>query len=217
MRTEIGMAGLPTWLWGGYIAVITLVSFIAFVWLVADVYFSKADDHELASQTWDNDLKEGSAPAPIWWFWFLFALLIVSVVYLMLYPGVGTYSGVLQWSQGGELEKSHVAYAAEFGERRERIVGEPVAALLDEPRVVDAGARVFAVHCAACHGQGANGQASLFPNLLDRHWQWGDSAEAIATTIRSGRMAVMPPLGAALGEDAVAAMADYVVALGQGR
>ena len=211
------MADLPTSFWGGYIAVITLASVIAFVWFVASVYFSKADDHELASQTWDHDLREGSAPAPIWWFWLLFALLIISVVYLMLYPGVGTFSGVLKWSQGGELEKSHAAYAAEFGERRARIVDESVEALLDEPRVVDAGARVFAVHCAACHGQEAAGQASLFPSLLDRHWQWGDSADAIATTIRSGRMAIMPPLEAALGEGGVAAMTDYVIALGQGR
>ena len=211
------MADLPTSFWGGYIAVLTLVSLAAFVWLVVDVYFSKSDDHELASQKWDHDLKEGSAPAPLWWFWLLFALLIVSVIYLMLYPGLGTFSGVLRWSQGGELADSHADYAAEFGERRERIVEESVAELLDEPRVVAAGANVFAVHCAACHGQAAAGQADLFPNLLDEHWQWGDSPEAIATTIRSGRVAIMPPLEATLGEAGVAAMADYVLALGEGR
>ncbi len=211
------MADMPTSFWGGYIAVITLVSFAAFVWLVVDVYFSKADDHELASQKWDNDLKEGSAPAPLWWFWLLFALLIVSVIYLMLYPGLGTFSGALRWSQGGELADAHADYAAEFGERRERIVEEPVEGLLDEPRVIEAGASVFAVNCAACHGQAATGQADLFPNLLDRHWQWGDSPEAIATTVRAGRMAIMPPLEATLGEAGVAAMAEYVLALGQGR
>ena len=135
----------------------------------------------------------------------------------MLYPGVGTFSGVLRWSQGGELADSHADYAAEFGERRERIVEVAVEELLDEPRVVEAGASVFAVHCAACHGQAATGQADLFPNLLDLHWQWGDSPEAIATTIRSGRVAIMPPLEATLGEAGVAAMADYVLALGEGR
>lgn len=211
------MADMPTSFWGGYIAVVTLVSFAAFVWLVVDVYFSKADDHELASQKWDHDLKEGSAPAPLWWFWLLFALLIVSVIYLMLYPGLGTFSGALRWSQGGELADSHADYAAEFGERRARIVEEPVEGLLDEPRVIEAGASVFAVHCAACHGQAATGQANLFPSLLDAHWQWGDSPEAIATTIRSGRMAIMPPLEAALGEAGVTVMAEYVLALGEGR
>jgi len=211
------MADLPTSFWGGYIAVITLASLTVFVWFVFDVYFSKADDHELAGKTWDHDLKEGSAPAPIWWFWLLFALLIVSVIYLMLYPSVGTFSGVLRWSQGGELAESHADYAAEFGERRERIVEVAVEELLDEPRVVEAGASVFAVHCAACHGQAAAGQADLFPSLLDAHWQWGDSPEAIATTIRSGRVAIMPPLEATLGAAGVAAMAEYVLALGEGR
>lgn len=211
------VADLPTSFWGGYIALVTLLSFVAFVWLVADVYFSKADDHELADQTWDHDLKEGSSPAPLWWFWLLFALLIFSVVYLMLYPGVGTYSGALRWSQGGELAAAHAEYAAEFGERRTRIEQVAVEELLDEPRVIEAGAHVFAVHCAACHGQTASGQADLFPNLIDAHWQWGETPDAIATTIRSGRTAVMPPLGAVLGEAGVAAMTDYVIALGEGR
>jgi cytochrome c oxidase cbb3-type subunit 3 len=211
------MADLPTSFWGGYIAVITLVSFAAFVWLVVDVYFSEDDDHELASQTWDHTLREGTSPAPLWWFWLLFALLIVSVFYLMLYPGIGTFSGALRWSQGGEFADSHADYADEFGERRERIVEVTVEELLDEPRVIEAGASVFAVNCAACHGQAATGQADLFPNLLDQHWQWGDSPEAISTTIRSGRTAIMPPLEATLGEAGVTAMAEYVLALGEGR
>jgi len=210
------MADLPSAFWGGYIAVITIVTFVAFVWLIVDVYYSKEGDEELAGKTWDHDLREGSAPAPIWWFWLLFSLLIVSVLYLMLYPGLGTFEGALRWSQGGELAEARAEYELEFGERRERIAEVGVEELLDEPRVIEAGSHVYAVHCAVCHGPDAGGQADLFPSLMDSHWQWGGSDAAIAQTIRSGRQAVMPPLADPLGEDGLAAMTGYVVALGDG-
>lgn len=210
------MADLPGAFWGGYISVITLVTLAAFVWLIVDVYYSKESDEELAGKTWDHDLKEGSAPAPIWWFWLLFSLLIVSVVYLMLYPGLGRFQGVLRWSQGGELSAAQEEYEAEFGERRARIAAVAVEDLLDEPRVIDAGSHVYAVHCAACHGPDGTGQADLFPNLMDAHWQWGATPTEIEQTVRNGRIAVMPPLAGPLGPDGVAAMTGYVMALAAG-
>lgn len=207
---------MPTSFWAGYIVVITVVSFIALAWFVANVYFSNGGDSELEDKVWDHDLKEGVAPAPIWWFWLILSLMIVSVVYLMLYPGLGNYGGVLKWSQGGEVESSRVTYAADFGPERERIAGTDVNALAADPAMVAAGGHVYAVHCEACHGRDAGGQAMLFPNLTDAHWQWGDSPEAIEQTIRSGRTAIMPPLLAALGEDGVAGLTDYVLALSDG-
>jgi len=208
---------MPTSFWAGYIVVITGVSFVALVWFVANVYFSAGDDSELEHQVWDHDLKEGTAPAPIWWFWLILALMIVSVVYLMLYPGLGNYGGVLKWSQGGEIEASRAAYVTEFGAERARIAAADVDALTADPAMVAAGRRVYTVHCAVCHGTEASGQAMLFPNLIDAHWQWGGTNEAIEQTIRAGRTAIMPPLLAALGEDGVAGLTAYMIALNEGR
>lgn len=207
---------MPSDFWAGYIVVITGVTFVALVWFVANVYFSPADDAEIEHQVWDHDLREGNAPAPIWWFWLIFSLMVVSVVYLLLYPGLGNYNGVLEWSQGGEVESSRAAYVASFGDERARIAATEIDVLAGDPAMVAAGRRVYTVHCAACHGTEAEGQASLFPDLTDEHWQWGATAAAIEETIRSGRTAVMPPLLAALGEDSVAGLARYVVALNDG-
>jgi cytochrome c oxidase cbb3-type subunit 3 len=207
---------MPSDFWAGYIIAITGVSFIALVWFVANVYFSSGDDSDVEHQVWDHDLKEGTAPAPIWWFWLIFALMVVSVIYLMLYPGLGNYGGVLKWSQGGEVAASRVAYAADFGAQRERIAAADIAALAADPAMVAAGARIYTVHCAACHGRDATGQALLFPNLTDAHWQWGATPDSIAQSIRAGRTAVMPPLLAALGEESVTALTNYVLALNDG-
>lgn len=207
---------MPTSFWSGYIVVITVASLVALAVFVANVYFSGGEDDEVENQVWDNDLREGTAAAPIWWFWLIFALMTVSVVYLMLYPGLGRFSGALKWSQGGEIEASRAAYVADFGDERNRIANTDVETLAADPQMVASGQRIFNVHCAACHGAEAGGQALLFPNLLDAHWQWGDTAAALEQTIRSGRTAVMPPLLPALGEDGVANLASYVVALSNG-
>ena len=55
-------------------------------------------------------------------------------------------------------------------------------------------------------GAGAKG----FPNLADDSWLWGDSYEQVLTSITKGRIGVMPPLGAALGEDGLLEVVAYV-------
>jgi len=211
------MADLPTQFWGGWIVVLTVTTLAALAWLVVSVYFGKNHDESIGELTWDETLKEGTAPAPLWWFWLIFSLLVVSVLYLMLYPGLGTFAGVLHWSQHHEIEASAAHYVERFGALREELASADHARLRDDPRAMAAAASVFANHCAACHGPDAQGQANLFPNLRDTEWQWGGTFDAVTQTITLGRIAVMPPLGAALGDEGVAEVADYVVALAQGR
>lgn len=211
------MADMPTQFWGGYIVIITVVTFIALAWLVFNVYFSSGRDQEVADQIWDENLREGATPAPLWWFWLILALMAVSVVYLMLYPGLGTFAGALKWSQGGELEQSLAGFAEEFGPERARIVAAGLPEVRDDPAAMSSGEHIYRVHCAACHGGDAKGQAKLFPDLTDSHWQWGGTEAQIRQTITAGRRAVMPPWQAALQDSGVAALAEYVIALAAGR
>jgi cytochrome c oxidase cbb3-type subunit 3 len=57
----------------------------------------------------------------------------------------------------------------------------------------------------------------LFPDLGDSEWQWGESAAQVEQTIMLGRRPVMPPWLAALSDQGVAEVADYVLALAAGR
>ncbi|MBN1239957.1 MAG: cytochrome-c oxidase, cbb3-type subunit III [Gammaproteobacteria bacterium] len=211
------MADMPSDFWGGWIVVLTVTTLIALGWLVANVYFGPDDAEEIAAHTWDETLKEGTTPAPMWWFWLIFSTMIVSVVYLILYPGLGKFAGVLHWSQGHEIESSAAHYDERFGAERERIAAADVAVLRSDAAAMRAARSVFMVHCAACHGADAGGQAGLFPDLRDGEWQWGGDAAAVQQTIAGGRRAVMPPWQSALGDDGVEAVAGYVVALSAGR
>ncbi len=68
--------------------------------------------------------------------------------------------------------------------------------------------------CAACHGADAHGnQAIGSPNLTDKVWLYGGSANTIMETIRKGRNNVMPAFQDFLGEPKVHVLAAYVWSL----
>ena len=73
------MSDLPTDFWGGWIAIITIVSFVGLGWLVFSIYFSAGDEQEEAEgPVWDENLRKGSNPAPIWWFWMILVLMAIQ-------------------------------------------------------------------------------------------------------------------------------------------
>jgi cytochrome c oxidase cbb3-type subunit 3 len=211
------MVDLPSDFWAGWVVVITVVSGVGLCWLVYSVYFGKRWDASVADQVWDESLREGTAAAPLWWFWLIVALLAVSVVYLMLYPGLGSYRGALEWSQGGRLAESTARYEQEFRAARDKIAATDAAALRADVAVLQSASSVFKNNCAACHGEDAAGQADLFPNLADRDWQWGGEAMQLEQTITAGRQAVMPPWQPVLGDAGVAQVAAYVASLSTAR
>ena len=211
------MVSVAPGFWAGWVAVITVVSALGLLWLIASVYFNRdtAATHG-PDDVWDETLREGSTPAPLWWFWFIVALLAASVIYLMLYPGLGAYRGILNWSQGGRIAESRARFDSTFGADRERILQTSIADLQLDSGALRAGWHLFNNHCSACHGDDARGQAKLFPNLGNDRWQWGGTERDITQTITLGRLATMPPWQAALGDAGVTAVAEYTRALASG-
>jgi cytochrome c oxidase cbb3-type subunit 3 len=180
------------------------------------VFFSAKGDEEQKALVWDENLREGSNAPPMWWFWLIFSALVFSVIYLILYPGLGAYSGVLRWSQAGHMHGSRALYDETFGNLRAEIAATSIDAVQDDAMAMESAERVFNNNCAACHGGDAEGQAQLFPNLTDADWQWGGAPEQIEQTIRNGRRAAMPAHGAIVGEEGVERAVDYVLALSNG-
>jgi cytochrome c oxidase cbb3-type subunit III len=208
------VADLPSSFWGGWIVAITVTSFIALLWFVIDIYRPGGEGNE--HEVWDETLREGTRPAPIWWFWFILGLMTVSVIYVILYPGLGRFRGALNWSQESQIADHFTNYEAHFGPERRRILKEPSVNLAADERAMHSAQRVFNNNCTSCHGHDATGQAKHFPDLTDKAWNWGGAEEQITETIRLGRQGVMPPWLAAAGEKGVRQLADYVEALSEG-
>lgn len=68
--------------------------------------------------------------------------------------------------------------------------------------------------CMACHSAGGTGNQALgAPNLTDKVWLFGGSAETVMETIRKGRNATMPAFEDFLGDAKVHVLAAYVWSL----
>jgi cytochrome c oxidase cbb3-type subunit 3 len=200
--------------WAVYVAGITIAGllFCVFILVVASKRRPMASDNT-TGHIWDEDLKEMNNPLPRWWMWLFVMTVVFAVIYLALYPGLGTNPGTLKWSSAGqwqtEQDKAHAAMAPVYAQ----FSAMPAAALAKDAKAMGIGERLFINNCAQCHGSDAHGSKG-FPNLTDSDWLGGSGAEYIAKTITGGRMGVMPPMAAAVGgpED-VKNVANYVLSL----
>ncbi|SRR6056297_1088067 len=90
--------------------------------------------------------------------------------------------------------------------------GEPLDAAKAE-----AGAEIFEINCAACHGENAQGIVEMgAPNLSDAIWLYGGTYDALYETIWNSRFGVMPPWNERLDEAEIRAVSAYVHQLGGG-
>tara|TARA_R110001592_G_scaffold49482_1_gene154260 strand:- start:13747 stop:14640 length:894 start_codon:yes stop_codon:yes gene_type:complete len=84
----------------------------------------------------------------------------------------------------------------------------------DDKLAAEAGGKMYATACAACHGTDAKGnQAVGAPNLTDNVWLYGSTAEKITQTINYGRAGVMPAQKDMLSEEKIHLLAAYVYSL----
>jgi cytochrome c oxidase cbb3-type subunit 3 len=201
--------------WSLYVDLLVVVSLIGCAWLLwvnRTAPIEKVGKGEPMESEHDG-IQELNNPLPAWWTWLFVLTLVFGVVYLVLYPGMGSFAGVLGWSSSGQYE-AEVAEAQEsYGPIFARFAAQPIPRLIDDPQAVRMGGRLFLNRCATCHGSDARG-SNGYPNLTDDDWLWGGDPDTIVTTITNGRIGNMPPLGAALGgDDALHAMVQYVLSL----
>jgi cytochrome c oxidase cbb3-type subunit 3 len=82
----------------------------------------------------------------------------------------------------------------------------------------NAGTKIFAENCAACHGDNAKGNPDLgAPNLTDQIWLYGSDQATLIETITNGRNGVMPGWEGRLDPVTIKAMVVYVHSLGGGK
>ncbi|AHD08203.1 cytochrome-c oxidase, cbb3-type subunit III [Phaeobacter gallaeciensis] len=95
-----------------------------------------------------------------------------------------------------------------------------VMSLSGEPQdaaKVEAGAVLFADHCASCHMDDGTGDRSQgAPNLADAIWLYGGDHATLTETVYNSRYGVMPNWNARLTEAQIRAVTAYVHQLGGG-
>ena len=196
--------------WSGYIIALTTVFLILITWLLfATRKGQKADQTDQTTGHAFDGIEEYDNPLPRWWFMLFVATIVFSVIYLVLYPGMGKWKGVLGWTQVEQYQDEVERAEAQFAPIYARYVDMPVEDVARDEDAVRIGQRLFATNCSVCHGSDARG-AFGFPNLADNEWIWGGSPEQIKTTLREGRQAAMPAWLAVIGEAGIRNTAGYV-------
>ncbi len=209
------MSDFTSEFWSWFIIVIAGGGIVwLFYLLLATNKTDAAEDQGVPTgHVWDEDLQELNNPLPRWWLVMFYITIFFGIVYLILYPGMGSFKGVLGWSEVGEYEAEVAAAEAEFGPLFTQFEQTPISQLAANDQAMNAGERLFVNYCAVCHGSDARG-APGFPNLRDNDWLYGGEPENIEATILYGRNGVMPawegPLG---GEEGVNQVANYVMSL----
>ena len=202
--------------WAWFVAAGTIVFVIWCIWLVswsAKQGPQDKQDEELVGHKWDGDLEEWNNPAPKWWLYLYFITIAWAVGYMIAYPGIGAFDGLLGWSQETQYEQEMQAAADRYAPIYTRFAEMEFSALAANEDARRLGASLYASYCTTCHGSDARG-APGYPNLTDDDWIWGNSEAQLITSIADGRNAVMPALAASLGGDAgVDNMVRYVRSL----
>ncbi len=202
--------------WHWFVAAGTILFVIWCAWLVswsAKQGPTNVADDDVVGHVWDGDLEEWNNPAPKWWLYLYFMTIAWAVGYMIAYPGLGSFEGMLGWSQHGQYEEEMQAAQAEYEPIYEKFAAMDFDALQQDEDAMALGASLFASYCTTCHGSDARG-ARGYPNLTDNDWQWGSTEQNIVQSISQGRNAIMTPWATVLGSDeAVTNMARYVRSL----
>ncbi len=202
--------------WDYYVALITVLSIAGCALLLWSQSKHKVkldkdgQPQKTTGHVWDEDLTELNTPMPRWWMGLFYLTIVFGVVYLVLYPGLGSYAGKLGWNSSGEYQAELKKAKAEYGPLFARYASQDLKVVAADPQAHAIGERMFMNYCAQCHGSDARGSKG-FPNLTDKDWLHGGEPEVIKASIMAGRTGMMPPMGAALGSDKeVEAVAHYV-------
>ncbi len=207
--------------WSWWVIVLTLASIGYCAWLLWTMSKTKVQagapapggkKAELTGHTWDGDLAEYNNPLPQWWMWLFWITIAFALAYLVVFPGLGRFPGVSGWTSASQYAKEAAEMDAKTKPLYDKYLAMDLKAVAADPQARAMGERLFLNYCSQCHGSDARGGRG-FPNLTDNDWLWGGDPETIRETITNGRMGVMPPLGAALGEEKVRNVVAYVRSL----
>lgn len=199
------------------------------------------EDGAPTGHTFDG-ISELNNPLPKWWSYLFVFMVVFSLFYLALYPGLGNFKGLLGWTSSNqyvyskeefneaaeeareqgllvqydrEMVKADEVFGAKFRELAYEPGSEnylPIPVIAKNEDATQVGQRLFLQNCAQCHGSDARGGRG-FPNLTDDAWLWGGEPEQIKHTLMHGRQGAMPGWEDALGDDGVQEVVSYVLSL----
>lgn len=159
-------------------------------------------DHDFDGiQEYDNRL-------PNWWLWILWATIVFSVGYWLVFHTYGLAKlPIAAYDQEMDNAGATLADSSLRG-----LTTADLEAMAGDPAKLSAGKDVYVKNCQVCHL--AEGQGLVGPNLTDDYWVHGGDALSIHNTVVRGVLDKgMAAWGRQLGPDRVDAVVAYLLTL----
>ena len=197
--------------WNMYVIVIVLAGILACAVLLIVQGKAKFTPGKTMGHVWDETLEEYNNPMPKWWIWMFIITVVFSLAYLVLFPGLGSFKGMLGWTSADQHQREVAQMDRAVKPTFDAYLAMDLETLAADKKAMETGKRLFLTYCMQCHGADARG-AKGFPNLTDNDWLYGGAPEQIKETIAEGRMGIMVP-HEQLGADTIKDLANYVRSL----
>lgn len=198
---------------------------------MTDLYRDEVTGKETTGHEWDG-IRELNTPLPKWWLMVLYACILWSIGYWVVYPAwpsLTSYTkGVIGYNSRADLSNQIASAAEAQAHWLDAIENSSPEAIANDPELLNfamAGGRAtFNENCAPCHAVGGAGRPG-FPVLADDEWIWGGTLADISLTLQHGiraadnadtRNNLMPRFGAdqILDQNQINDVAEFVLSLG---
>lgn len=201
--------------WSAWIIFLTAANIYGCWWLVRWTVKPRAEEAaegDVTGHSWDG-LQEFNNPLPKWWLQMYYITIFFAVAYLALYPGLGSFPGLLGWTQHNQHAREVRAADEKYGPMFAQYADEGVESLSSNEDAVKLGRSLFSTYCTVCHGSDARG-ARGFPNLADADWLFGGAPDAIKASIGAGRTSIgMPAYSEQFSDQEIDEVTNYVLTL----
>ena len=159
--------------WNIYVIVITAGSVLACALILYMQSKATFTPGKTMGHVWDETIEEYNNPMPSWWSWLFVLTVIFAIVYFILYPGMGNFKGVLNWTSQGahkiEVEKMDATVKPLF----DKYLAMDVKAVAGDKTAMEMGKRLYLTYCIVRWRTGAD-QAD--------HFRWPHGCHATTCT-----------------------------------
>lgn len=199
--------------WTYYIASIALLGIIWCLWLLFSQrkWLQKSVEGEVedTGHVWDGDLRELNNPVPRWWTIMYVLFCVFGLGYLVLFPGLGGFPGLLNYTTAEEIQRDQQRHEESVRPLYAKYDKMTIPQIAANPEAKAIGQRLFLNNCSQCHGSDAKGSPS-FPNLVEGDSLYGRSPETLQMTITKGRNGIMPAFAGVIDPTTASDIAQYV-------
>ncbi|EPE37592.1 cbb3-type cytochrome c oxidase subunit [Candidatus Photodesmus katoptron] len=190
-----------------------------------------------------DGIRELNNPLPRWWVYLFISALIFSIIYLILYPGLGNFQGILKWKSSNQTvqtlkqskasilesqkNKSLIQYAKELDEANIKFnkIFKQLAYQEEDISILRSLPDIAKNPNALKVGQrlflqncsqchGSDARGQKgFPDLTNNIWIYGGEPADIVKTVMQGRIGEMPGWKNILDDKSIKSLVSYTLSL----